>query len=204
MNAMSTALRGKVGLGSIFWVFLVAGGISFGGGVVAYLHEYLVRRRSWVNDEEFLTALAIGQTLPGLNSVNISVLVGDKLRGVPGATAAAAGVLLPGILAVLAAGLALQGSYEIPVVRQFLLGVAAAAVGLLTAVMLQLGRTTFAHFLDALLVVATFAGVSLLHFPLYAVLLAVSPVAVWLHRPRRDLRPGGGANRAPGTGTRTP
>src|SRR5215475_14191131 len=38
----------QVNLIQLFWLFLLAGGISFGGGVVAYLREYLVRGSKWV------------------------------------------------------------------------------------------------------------------------------------------------------------
>ncbi|MGZ6174943.1 MAG: chromate transporter, partial [Candidatus Binataceae bacterium] len=48
-----------VSLGTIFWTFLTAGAISFGGGVVAYLREYTVSDTKWLDDEAFLDALEI-------------------------------------------------------------------------------------------------------------------------------------------------
>ena len=58
-----------VRLGAIFRTFFAAGAISFGGGVVAYLREYVVHQQKWMDDEAFLDALELGETLPGLNSV---------------------------------------------------------------------------------------------------------------------------------------
>ena len=81
----------QVSLGTIFLTFLTAGAISFGGGVVAYLREYTVSDTKWLDDEGFLDALEISQTLPGLNAVNMSVIIGDNLRGIPGAIVAVAG-----------------------------------------------------------------------------------------------------------------
>src|SRR5215470_8753914 len=95
----------RVSLGSIFWTFLVIGATSFGGGMVAYLREMLVSRRRWLDDDDFVVALEIGQTLPGLNSTNISIIVGDSLRGAPGAVAACVGVILPGTIVLLAFGI---------------------------------------------------------------------------------------------------
>src|SRR6185295_14051642 len=74
----SEATRPRVGLGEIFRDFLLMGATSFGGGVVAYLHENLVTGKAWVDEEEFLSALEISQTLPGLNAINMSILVGDR------------------------------------------------------------------------------------------------------------------------------
>ena len=68
-------------LGRIFWVFLVMGATSLGGGVVGYLRTGLVVRQRWLDDVTFVELLSISQTLPGLNATNMSILVGDRLRG---------------------------------------------------------------------------------------------------------------------------
>src|SRR5262249_1996137 len=95
----------RVSLGSIFWTFLIIGATSFGGGMIAYLREMLVSRRRWLSDDDFIVALEIGQTLPGLNSTNVSIIVGDSLRGVPGSVAAFLGIILPGTVLLLAFGI---------------------------------------------------------------------------------------------------
>lgn len=187
MNDASVAAEAgavaPVSLGAIFWTFLMAGAISFGGGVVAYLREYLVSDTKWLDDDGFLDALEISQTLPGLNSVNMSVIIGDKLRGIVGALAAVAGIMLPGTIVVMGLGIAWQQQAHNPQVKFFLIGVAAAAVGLLTTVTLQLGHKQFVRPLDLGIIAATFAAVSVLHVPLYVVLLVIGPAAVWLYRP---------------------
>nr|WP_231711090.1 chromate transporter [Xanthobacter dioxanivorans] len=80
----------------IFLTFLLIGATSFGGGVVAYLRNALVVQKGWLDEEEFLTALEISQALPGLNATNMSVIVGDRLRGPVGAVAGFLGMTLPG------------------------------------------------------------------------------------------------------------
>lgn len=176
--------REEVSLLSLFKVFLTIGAISFGGGVVAYLREYIVRGEQWMDDDEFLDSLEIGQTLPGLIAVNLSVIVGDRIRGAAGALAAAVGILLPGTVVVMTAGVLYMGNRQNPAVNHFLGGVAAAAVGLLTAVALQLGHKQLVHLRDFLLVMATFVAISLLHQSLIVVILVVGPIAVLLYHPR--------------------
>lgn len=170
-------------LGRIFKVFLMAGGISFGGGVVAYLREYLVRGERWLSDDDFLDALEVSQTLPGLNSVNLSVVVGDRMRGVVGAAVAVAGILLPGMFIVMTLGVLWESEHHNPLVKNFLIGVAVAAVGLLATVTVQLGHRQFTHWLDLTLLMVTFAAVSFFHLSLVIVLLTVGPLAVWIYRP---------------------
>ena len=57
------------------------GATSLGGGVVGYLRSGLVVRERWLDDVTFVELLSISQTLPGLNATNMSILVGDRLRG---------------------------------------------------------------------------------------------------------------------------
>jgi chromate transporter len=173
-----------VSLGSIFWTFLVIGATSFGGGMVAYLREMLVSRRRWLDDDDFVVALEIGQTLPGLNSTNISIIVGDSLRGAPGAVAACVGVILPGTIVLLAFGVLYGMQAESAAFVAALDGAGAAAVGLLVAVTIEVGRKELDGVVDAILVLLTVAAVSVLHVALPVVLACVGPVAVWLYRPR--------------------
>jgi chromate transporter len=183
-SAVAEAAAGApVSLGMIFRTFLTAGAISFGGGVVAYLREYTVSDTKWLDDDAFLDALEISQTLPGLNAVNMSVIIGDNLRGIPGAIVAVAGLVLPGVIVIMGLGAAWQEESHNPQVRAFLIGVAAAAVGLLSTVTLQLGHKQFVKPLDFAIIVATFLAVSILHIPLYLVLLVIGSTAVLLYRP---------------------
>jgi chromate transport protein ChrA len=84
-----------------------------------------------------LDALEISQALPGLNSVNLSVIVGDTLAGIPGAITAVLGFVLPDAIVIMALGVAWGAQAHNPNVRDFLIGVAAAAVGLLITVTLH-------------------------------------------------------------------
>src|ERR1700758_111205 len=111
------ASKEDVSLLSLFKIFLTIGAISFGGGVVAYLREYIVRGEQWMDDDEFLDSLEIGQTLPGLIAVNLSVIVGDRIRGAAGAVAAAVGILLPGTIVVMTAGILYMGNRQNPAVN---------------------------------------------------------------------------------------
>ena len=86
-----SAPPGRVTLGEIFCAFLLIGATSFGGGVLAYLRSSLVDKHRWIDDPTFVQMLAMSQSLPGLNSSNMAVLVGDRLRGAVGAAAAVVG-----------------------------------------------------------------------------------------------------------------
>lgn len=178
-----TAPAGAIPLWEIFKLFLTAGMVSFGGGVVAYQREYLVRNRHWLTDDDFLSALEISETLPGLNSVNIAVIVGDNLRKIPGAIAAVLGLMIPGTVVMMTLGVLWEESRHNPQVTDFLLGIAAAAVGLLLVVTVQMGHNQLSRFPDLAVIVLTFVAVSLFHVSLVWVLLVLGTLSILLYRP---------------------
>jgi chromate transporter len=168
--------------------FLLIGATSFGGGVVAYLRNGLIAKRGWLDDKSFVELLSISQSLPGLNSTNMAILVGDRLRGVSGAIAGIVGVCLPGALFMLAVGIMYREHGDHPLATAALKGVAAAAVGLILATAVQLSKKSLEHRADIFFVVATVLGVNRLHLSVLTVLLAVGLIATFWYRPGTGLK----------------
>ena len=81
----------------LFWTFLKIGAFTFGGGwaMISIIEREIVDKHRWISKEEFLDLLAVSQSLPGILAVNISVSIGDRLRGLKGSIVAAAGTILP-------------------------------------------------------------------------------------------------------------
>ena len=176
----------RVSLGKLFSVFALIGVTSFGGGIVAYLRRALVDKEKWLDEDGFMAALEIAQTLPGLNSTNMSVIVGRKLRGPAGALVATLGMILPGAVIVTALGFTYVALRHDPKVAVVLTGVAAAAVGLLVQVTLKIGWKQLIRPQDLLFVVVVFVLVGIFHVSLLVTLIAVAPLAIWVHRPRTE------------------
>jgi chromate transporter len=185
-ESASPPAAARPSLGRIFWVFLVMGATSLGGGVVAYLRTGLVERERWLDDPTFVELLAISQTLPGLNATNMAILVGDLLRGGSGALLAMLGICLPSAMLMTAAAYAYSIGGDDPWSKAFLHGIAAGAVGLVLVVMVQLGSKVLKTLADYVFVLATAAAVAGFGVPVLYALLAAGAVAIWWHRPRRD------------------
>jgi len=184
--APTASARPRPSLFQIARVFAVLGATSFGGGVVAYLRQALVAREHWFNDEEFLRLLELSQTLPGLNAVNMAVLAGDELRGSRGAVIGGLAMTIPGVIFVLAIGAVYQAYAHTTWMNNLLAGAAAAAVGLLLATTLQLGKKQFQKPLDLVLVLVTAITVAGFKVSLPWVIPVVGGIAIWLYRPRRE------------------
>ncbi len=87
----------------LFTTFFKIGAFTFGGGwaMISIIEREIVDKHKWIDKQEFLDLLAVSQSLPGILAVNISVSVGDKIRGLKGSLVAAAGTILPSFLIIL-------------------------------------------------------------------------------------------------------
>jgi chromate transporter len=185
-NEVASEFPRNVAIKEIFGAFLLIGATSFGGGLVAYLRSSLVGKRAWIDDQKFVELLSISQTLPGLNATNMAILVGDRLRGFPGAIAAICGLCLPGALLMYAAGMVYHVHGDRPLVTAILHGAAAAAVGLILATTVQLSRRSLEGFYDLVFVVLAVIGVNRLHLSVPYVLLGVGALAILRYRPHSE------------------
>ena len=158
---------------------------SIGGGRSAYIYEALVVRRAWLTQEEFLPGLALCQLLPGPTIANLSVFLGQGLRGTTGAALGLLAVLLPGALAILALG-ALYFTYGVgPGLDAALRGMGAAVVGFLCVTTGRLARGAFGGRGAPWVAAFTFAAVGLLQLNTILIIVLAGGVSLWLNRPRR-------------------
>src|SRR5207237_6945491 len=77
--------------------FLWLGTFGFGGPIatVGYMQRDLVEKRQWLDREEFLNGVALGQTMPGPLAAQVAMWVGFLQRGALGALAVALAFVLP-------------------------------------------------------------------------------------------------------------
>jgi chromate transporter len=188
MSLSARSPGSRVSLGSVYGVFFRLGLVSFGGGTSAWLYREIVEVRRWVTRDIFLAGFALGQILPGVNSTNVTVYIGQRLRGAPGAAVALAGLLSGPFVIVLAAGVAYHYLIQIPGFDAAMAGVAAVAVGMLLRLGVALARRVPWKPVPVAVMVATFVAIGILKWPLVAVVLVLAPVSIaaaWL-RPAND------------------
>jgi chromate transporter len=157
------------------------------GGVLAVVQRELVERKRWMTQEQFVEDWAVAQIMPGPNVVNLSLMIGGRYFGLPGALAALAGMLVAPLVVVLLLA-ALYGSVaEWPAAQGALRGMGAVAAGLITATGIKLisalGRNAMGLGVCIGLAALTFVAVALLRWPLLWVLLGIGGAAcLWAYR----------------------
>ena len=123
-----------VSLGALFAAFLKVSlfGVGGGGGLV-WARRIGVEQRQWITEGEFADIVSLCQFMPGPNIIGIAVCTGARLRGARGTLAALAGFLLIPWVVGFTLGVALLQHAHLPVLRNILGGLSAAAAGLLIA-----------------------------------------------------------------------
>jgi len=69
--------------------------------MLSLIEKEIVDKRGWIDRTEYLDLIAVAKSLPGILDVNVSVAVGDKLRGMKGAVTASLGTILPSFMIIL-------------------------------------------------------------------------------------------------------
>ena len=181
MSAGPTAARPS--LSAIFRVFFLIGVTAFGGGASAHIHEAVVHRKRWLDDERMLEGMTLARIIPGTNVSNLAAFVGSVLAGYKGAAVALCGVVVPGVFAVLALAIgyaAFAGhSHSI---QTGLHGLTAGAVGIMASLVVNHAKPVVRSPAGLLFAALAFVGVGVLELNMLLVLVALMPLASWAAR----------------------
>ena len=157
----STASTKAISGSGIFWVFLKIGSILFGSGyvLVAYLEQILIQDLGWINQQQLLDSIALGQFTPG-PVLSTATFIGYILNGNLGALMATVGIFLPAFVLVSLSGPLISKLKNKPLFERFLKGVNLAALAIFIAAFIKLTQPVL--FNPLIIVVASLGA--LLHF----------------------------------------
>jgi chromate transporter len=145
-------------LGKLLLFFLKAGSLTFGSGlvIVPFLEQGLVEQHGWLDQRQFLIAVAIGMISPG-PVVITATFVGYLVAGFWGSLVSTIGIFLPSFILVLIAAPILARHRANPNVQGFVKGAYAAAIGTILGACVLLGRIAIGDWLTALIGLASLA-----------------------------------------------
>ncbi len=128
----------------IFTTFSKIGAFTIGGGyaMIPVIQREIVEKRGWVNNEEFMDMLAISQSAPGILAINISIFIGQRLRGVKGSIIAATGTALPSFVMILLIAMFFNNFRDNEIVNRVFMGIRPVVVALIAVPLISLSRST--------------------------------------------------------------
>jgi chromate transporter len=124
--------------------FLGLGTWGFGGPIatVGYMQRDLVERRKWLERQDFLNGVALGQTMPGPLAAQVVMWVGFLQAGAMGALATSVTFILPSFLLVLAVAVVYVKFQGLAIVQSLFYGIAPAVMAIIAVAAVKLARLT--------------------------------------------------------------
>ena len=149
---------------AIFFEGLKAGLLTFGGAftVIPFLREAAVENHQWLTASQFNDGLAMGGILPA-PLIIFSTFVGYIAGGLGGALVMTLGIFLPAFVFPIFLHRQLVAVSENERLHPFLLGVAAAVIGLIAAVTVTILETSIVDVYSALIALGAFAALQRWH-----------------------------------------
>ncbi|QLQ07519.1 MAG: chromate efflux transporter [Anaerolineae bacterium] len=169
-------------------VFLRFGIIGFGGPAahIGLFHEELVKRRKWLDDQEFLDLLGATNLIPGPNSTEMAIHIGYTRAGWPGLIVGGACFILPAVVIVLLLAAMYVAYGATPQAAWVLYGVKPVIIVVVAQALWSLGRRAVRGWLLALVGALTLVLAALSVNEI--MVLAVGGVLVMLFRNAGRLR----------------
>lgn len=150
-------------LGQIWWFFLKAGAFVFGSGlaIVPFLYGGVVKEYQWLNEQQFLDAVAVAMITPGPVVITVA-FIGYLVAGFPGACIAALATFVPCYLFTILPAPYFKKYGKHPAIKAFVDGVTAAAIGAIMGAVFVLGKRQLTDLTAVIL--AALTAVILLRF----------------------------------------
>ena len=180
----------------LFTTFFKIGAFTFGGGwaMLSLIEKEIVDKRGWIDRTEYLDLIAVSQSLPGILAVNVSVAVGDKLRGMKGAVTASLGTILPSFMIILCIAIFLTPDLikENETLSAVFKGIRPAVVALIVAPVISSARSAGIGWRTVIIPVAValliWSKLPIVSSPILYILLGGIGGWWWLSRHQRTLR----------------
>ena len=128
----------------IWWFFLKAGAFVFGSGlaIVPFLYGGVVKDHQWLNEQQFLDAVAVAMITPGPVVITVG-FIGYLVAGFPGACVAALATFIPCYLFTIIPAPYFKKHGRHPAIKAFIDGVTAAAIGAIAGAVIILAKRQF-------------------------------------------------------------
>jgi len=179
----------RVSLFELYWVFTYIGLMSFGGGLIPWIQREVVTKRQWMELDDFFPGVALSQVLPGVNSTNLAVFIGNKARGLPGALVSLAGILSAPFVVMIIAVSFYHLIAGVKGVQIAMAGIAAAAIGMIMRTGFMAVQASWTTYLSIGIFILTFIAIGILRLPLIWTVAIITPLSIAASWPRGEEAP---------------
>ncbi|SCZ58546.1 chromate transporter [Epibacterium ulvae] len=167
---------------ALFRCFLRIGFLSFGGPAaqIALMHQELVEKRKWLNEDSFLRGLSFCMLLPGPEAMQLATYIGWRLKGTVGGLIAGLLFVLPGSLVISLLLFAYVSYHDTSWAEGAFLGIKAAVVAIILKALIGLSRKALNGSIDILIAGMALLALFLFGLPFPVVILAAGSIGFFV------------------------
>lgn len=162
-----------------YWTLFIStftlSAFTFGGGyvIVPLMQKRFVKELEWIDEDEMLDLVAIGQSSPGPIAVNTSIIVGYRMAGIFGSLLAVIGTVFPPLIIITIISFFYKAFSENPVVSALLLGMQAGVAAVIVNVIINMSSKIIKakQVLPIVMMVVAFLAAVLLEINIVIILL---------------------------------
>jgi chromate transporter len=172
-----------------YWFRL--GLISFGGTAahIAIMHDDLVERRRWIDNEDFFHALGHCMILPGPEAQQLAIYLGWRLNGIKGGVVAGTLFVLPSMFLLLALSIVYARFGSLPWISAMFSGLRPAVLALVLLALTRVAKRSLIEPMQWVVACVAFTAMCWLHVSIPFVMAAAIALGFLLSRYHRDLPP---------------
>lgn len=134
--------KGNV-LWKLFITCFIISSCTFGGGavIISMLQKKFVEELHWIDQDEVMDLVAIAQSCPGVMAVNVSIIIGYQVAGIPGALMTVVGTVTPPMIILTIISMFYVQFRSNPVIALLLKGMQAGVVAVMINVTITMARS---------------------------------------------------------------
>ena len=165
---------------TLFWVFFSISAVALGGGLtmLPIMSREFVEKRNWMTDNDMVDTVAVMQSMPGIISINMAVLIGYRISGVLGAVVSVLGVVCPPTIIILAIAMFMKTLSGSKTLDHIFLGVRAAVSAMILLSAIKMGKQIIKGKVAAAIAIAGFFAMVV--FNVNAILLVIVSALIGL------------------------
>ena len=183
----------QISLYNIFSAFFKMGMTAFGPAMAAEAKKNIVKRKHWLNEQEFLNGLALAQFIPGATFVTLTIFMGYRMRRLAGAVASFTGFILPPTALMILLSYLYFTYSNLALVATAFRGLNAIVVALIANAILDLGRSAIKDWQTLLVAVVSLAvawfNQNVFLIILFAALFSILVYMPWKKEPPVKMTP---------------
>lgn len=168
---------------NLFFSTFTLSAFTFGGGyvIVPLMQKRFVKDLKWIDEDEMLDLVAIGQSAPGPIAINTSILVGYRMAGIPGAFLTVFGTVLPPLISITVISFFYIAFRDNKIFQALLKGMQAAVAAIIVDVVINMASKVIKnkHVLPIAVMVLAFIAAALLNVNIVIILLVCGVIGAY-------------------------